>query len=93
VPLPANVRWKLKSVVFRERALPLIESLFAESAITWSVDEPPVEEDRGIPDWTVIIFTAEHGDFERLDRFVEARIAQSEELSAYIERLTSDTRW
>jgi hypothetical protein len=93
VAIPVNVRWIFKSVAHRQRAPEIIEPLFAGSGITWEINDSLELGGVGLPRWSVVIFRAQHGDFELLDRDVAERILRHEELARYIEPLTPESRW
>jgi hypothetical protein len=66
VALPVHDRWIVKGPGQRSRALRAAEVATRSTGLTHSVDDCPEVGALGLLMWTVIDFTAQHGDYARL---------------------------
>ncbi|MEN3285197.1 MAG: hypothetical protein V7607_6337 [Solirubrobacteraceae bacterium] len=74
IAVRVNTRWLVKSAASRDEVLAAVRSGFADSDITFAVSDGDLGA-LGLPLWTVVIFSATHGDFARLTSDVAARVA------------------
>ena len=69
-----NSRWLLQGAAYRDEVLATVQSSFSGTGITFDVSDGDLGA-AGLPLWTVVIFSAHHGDFERLHADVATRVA------------------
>jgi hypothetical protein len=68
-----NSRWLLQGAPYRDEVLAAVRSGFSGTGITFDVSDGDLGA-AGLPLWTVVIFSAHHGDFNRLHADVATRV-------------------
>jgi hypothetical protein len=69
-----NSRWLVQGAPYRDDVLAAVRSGFSGTGITFDVSDGDLGA-AGLPLWTVVIFSAHHGDFDRLHADVTAHVA------------------